>query len=181
MKNNSHSITYKYLIAACLASLIISTFASYFFYNKWSESEDRIVTLVNESNALAAKYSLEKNTFEKTFNDLMIVRDENATIVTLTATDSSKRYIARVYWNHYTRETFIDPLSLPMPDSSNDYQLWAVVAGQPVDAGVFSSDVEKGIQRSKSVSNADTWAVTLEPKGGSPAPNVEKMFLKSKN
>src|SRR5689334_11984610 len=32
-----HELTYKYLIAACIASLIISTFASVFFYQKWSE------------------------------------------------------------------------------------------------------------------------------------------------
>src|SRR5688572_1560816 len=29
---NTHELTYKYLIAACIASLIISTFASVFFY-----------------------------------------------------------------------------------------------------------------------------------------------------
>lgn len=139
------------------------------------------MALVNESNALAAKYNTEKITFEKTFNDLMILRDENATVITLSATDSSKRYVARVYWNHYTRETYIDPLSLPMPDSTKDYQLWAQVAGQPVDAGVFSADIERGIQRSKSVTNADAWAVTLEPKGGSPTPTAERVFLKSKN
>src|SRR5688572_7147350 len=35
---NPHELTYKYLIAACIASLIISTFASVFFYQKWSEA-----------------------------------------------------------------------------------------------------------------------------------------------
>src|SRR6185436_14543734 len=111
----------------------------------------------------------------------IVMRDENARVITLEATDSTKHYLARVYWNHYTRKTFIDVLSLPEPDSSKQYQLWALVGGQPVDAGVFSADPEDGVQHVKAVVNADMWAVTLEPKGGSATPTLEQMYLISKS
>ena len=128
------------------------------------------MAILKEKNALASKYNLDQIACEKSFNDLMVLRDENATIINLPATDSTKRYIARVYWNHYTRETFIDPLSLPTADSTKAYQLWAMDGEQPVDAGVFFADMEKGVQRAKSISNADSWIITLEPRGGSTVP-----------
>jgi len=181
VKDNSHALTYKYLIAACLASLIISTFASYFFYDKWSEAEDRYMAVVTDKNAIAQKYAQEKNAFDKIFGDLSILRDENAKVFTLQATDSTKRYLARVYWNRYTHETYIDIISLPAPsDSTKQYQLWALQGGQPVDAGIFRIDADENIQRAKAVMNADTWCVSLEPKGGSTAPTPDQVLLVSK-
>ncbi len=174
-------LTYKYLIVACLVSVMVSTFTSYFFYNKWNEAEDRAVSLLSERNMLTEKYNVIKSAFDKTFNDMMIMRDENSRVYTLQSTDSTKRYFARVYWNPYTRETYIDVLSLPQPDSSNQYQLWALVGGQPVSAGLFSADGEEGAQHVKPVANAETWAATIEPKGGSITPTLDRMFLASKN
>ena len=67
--------------------------------------------------------------------------------------------------------------SLPAPSEEQQYQLWAIVDGQPVDAGVF--DIEKGniLQQLKTISNAQAFAVTLEKKGGSPTPTLAALFL----
>ena len=182
MNKSNVILTYKYLIVACLVSVMISTFTSYFFYTKWNEAEDRCSTLITETNLLTQKYNVMKNSFDKSFSDLAILRDENAKVYTLQATDTTKRYCARVYWNPYTRETYIDVLTLlPQPDSSNQYQLWAFVGGQAFSAGVFNVDSDEGTQHVKPVSNADTWAATIEPKGGSATPDLDKLFLASKN
>jgi hypothetical protein len=182
MKNSSPQIrAYKMLVAACLVSLVISTFASYFFYRKWNEAEDKAIVLLNEKNTLAQNYNLMKNSFDKIFADQLVLRDENARVIILHAADSTRRYTARVYWNHYTRNVFIDPLSVPAPDSTKQYQLWAVTAGHPIDAGVFNAEPEQGIVRVKPVADADAWMVTLEPKGGSTVPTPGKMVLSSWN
>lgn len=127
------------------------------------------------------KYNEIKNSFDKAMSDLIVMRDENATIFTLHSTDSSKRYTAHVFWNHYTRQTFVDVLSLPDPDSTKQYQLWAMSNSLPVDAGVFKANAEEGVQRVKSIANADSWAVSLEPKGGSTSPTPDQIILISKN
>ena len=173
----SASGTYKLLLAACLVSLIISTLASYFFYHKWSESVDRGSILLTEKNILFQNYNLLKTSFDNLFNDLSVMRDENAKAITLQSPDSTKHYLARVYWNPYTRQTFIDVISLPVPDSTMDYRLWASVGGQFTEAGVFTINVEEDIQHMKEVVNADDWAVTLEPKGGGTMPAMDKIFL----
>jgi len=62
---------------------------------------------------------------------------------------------------------------LPVPDESQQYQLWMKKNGQQVSGGVFSvtatgyAVVE--IQSSESLSNFRSFEITLEPAGGSPA------------
>jgi len=178
---NTHELTYKYLIAACIASLIISTFASVFFYQKWSEAEDRYVTMVNEKNVMAQNLNVVKYEFEKVNHDISVMRDPAITTVTLRAADSTKYYMAHVFWNRYTKQTFIDISDLPMPPAGKQYQLWAMVADQPVDAGIFEMTAEGGMQKVKQVQQADIWAVTLEPAGGSASPTPDQMYLISKS
>ncbi len=175
-----HELTYKYLIAACIASLIISTFASVFFYQKWSESEDRNVAIMTEKNTLAQNLNLVKYNFENVNHDMSVMRDPAISIITLRAIDSTKYYMARVMWNKYTRQTFIDVADLPSPGDDKQYQLWALIGGLPVDAGVFEMTSEGGMQKVKAVTDAEVWAVTLEPKGGSDAPSMDQVVLMSK-
>ncbi|MCC7233294.1 MAG: anti-sigma factor [Bacteroidia bacterium] len=175
----SHTLTYKYLIAASLAALVISTFASWFFYSRWDEAEDRYVTLFNEKNQLAQNYNLVKNSFDKTYADMMLMRDENVIITQLNSTDTTHHYQARVYWNRNTGETYIDILDLPEPDQGLQYQLWAVTDGTMTDAGVFTPVPEMGMQRVKNVQQPSAWAVTLEPTGGSQVPTMEHLMLHS--
>ena len=178
---STHELTYKYLIAACIASLIVSTFASVFFYQKWSDAEDRNLAMLNEKNVMAQNLNLVKYEYDKVSHDMSVVRDPAMAIITLNATDSTKYYKAHVMWNKYTRQTFIDVAELPVPPSDKQYQLWALVGGQPVDAGVFDMTDDAGMQKMKQVVNADMWAVTLEPKGGSDAPTMDQMYLISKS
>lgn len=176
-----HELTYKYLIAACIASLIISTFASVFFYQKWSEAEDRYVAMVNEKNVMAQNLNVVKYNYDKMNHDMSVMRDPAISIITLRSTDSTKYYMAHVMWNKYTRQTFIDVVDLPAPGDDKQYQLWALMAGQPVDAGVFDMSDEGGMQKLKAVADAEMWAVTLEPKGGSNSPTMDQMVLMSKS
>ena len=176
-----HELTYKYLIAACIASLIISTFASVFFYQKWSEAEDRYVAVVNEKNVMAQNLNMTKYEFEKINHDISVMRDPAITTYTLRATDSTKYYMAHVYWNKYTKQTFIDISDLPMPASGKQYQLWAIVGAQPYDAGVFEMTGTNEMQKVKPVQNVEAWAVTLEPQGGSASPTMDEMYLITKS
>ena len=181
-KNKSgqdYTLSYKYLIAACLAALVVSTFASWFFYSRWDEAEVRYTSLLNEKNELADNYNLVKATYDVTLANLIVMRDESMNVVVLNSTDTTKHYQARVYWNNQTQRSYIDVLSMPSPGEGKQFQLWALVGGKPVDAGVFVTGQE-GIQRVKDVVNADLWAVTLEPKGGSLSPTLDQMYLISK-
>ena len=172
----NNELTYKYLIAASLAALVISTFASWFFYSRWEEAEHRYTAILNDKNELAESYNFVKLTYDETVSKLIVIRDENTQVLNLNATDTSKNFKARVYWNKVTHHAYIDILNLPEPGEGKQFQLWTIVEGKPVDAGVFSVD-DLVIQQVKDIEAAGAWAVTLEPKGGSVSPTMNQMYL----
>lgn len=81
-----------------------------------------------------------------------------------------------VYWNAKEKATFLSIQNLPEPPKGKQYQLWAIVDKKPVDAGVFVYDIT-AVQPMKPFDNAEAFAVTLEPEGGSTAPTLDKMYV----
>ena len=79
-----------------------------------------------------------------------------------------------MYWNPNSEEVYLSIQNLKELSEANQFQLWAIVDGKPVDAGVFDSNTE-GLQRMKPVSGAVAFAVTIEPRGGNLAPTLETM------
>ena len=82
-------------------------------------------------------------------------------------------------FNAEKEELMIDLSSLNMPtnDQKHQYQLWAMVDGKPVDLGVFDSEGGSiGMKKMKSVKNAQSFAVTLELRGGSVNPTMDQMM-----
>ena len=85
---------------------------------------------------------------------------------------------ATIYWNTSKKEVYINASQLQALAENEQYQLWAIVDGKPVDAGVFATEeVQKGIVKMKDAANVQAFAITIEKKGGSLAPTLEKMVL----
>ena len=113
--DGNNSLTYKYMVAAALAALVVSTFASWFFYSKWNDAENRYSALLNDKNQLAINYNMVKIEFDRTNSDLIVMRDAETNVVQLSAKDTSQSFEARVYWNKNTKQAYIDVLNLPAP------------------------------------------------------------------
>jgi anti-sigma-K factor RskA len=65
--------------------------------------------------------------------------------------------------------------------TGKQYQLWAIVDGKPVDAGMIAT--KKGIyhiQKMKSFGSVQAFAITLEKAGGSPIPTMDEMIVQAK-
>ncbi len=90
--------------------------------------------------------------------------------------EGSPKAIAVSLWDAERQDGVLVVQNLAPQPADKDYQLWVIDPqhGAPVDAGVFNVD-EKGNVRFRfkpkaSVKSADKFAVTLEKKGGVPAP-----------
>lgn len=83
-----------------------------------------------------------------------------------------------VYWNTQTKQISVDIKSLPKLPSNQQYQLWSMVSGKPVDAGVFNgTESTQLFQRlNRLVGQADAFAVTVEKRGGSPTPTLSTLL-----
>jgi anti-sigma-K factor RskA len=92
------------------------------------------------------------------------------------STENNEGYESAVYWDSESSEVILATNNLPTLSENEQYQLWAIVDGKPVDAGVF--DATDALATMKGISGeAVAFAVTIEPKGGSINPTMEKMVM----
>lgn len=101
---------------------------------------------------------------------------DTKTIPLKSVVKTEKDYIATVYWNATKKTTYLTIQNLPEPPADKQYQLWAIVNGKPVDAGVFEYNLN-ALQTMNGFEDAQAFAVTLEPEGGSKEPTLNKMYV----
>ena len=65
---------------------------------------------------------------------------------------------------------------MPQPSQGKQYQLWALVDGKPVDAGMVDANCTT-VCKMKNIPKAQAFAITLEKAGGSPSPTMEAMYV----
>lgn len=136
-------------------------------------------------SSLNEKLEIQKKECETTEADNKILEEQMRNIRTasnhlirMKGTDKSPNSVATVYWNPDFQKTYLDVNSMPAPPSDKQYQLWAIVDGTPVDMGVFDIDVtSQRLIEVPHIENAQAFAVTLEPKGGSVAPTLTEMYV----
>lgn len=109
---------------------------------------------------------------EKALRDL--VSHPESRLARLTGLPAAPKASARVVWNPRSREAVLVASGLDPAPEGKAYEVWVIAKGAPVPAGVFQADAEgKAVFRLPDVAETAevrTFAVTLEPAGGTPAP-----------
>jgi anti-sigma-K factor RskA len=169
---------YRQAIAASITLAILSAGSATYFWNKWKEAEGRVLTLESEKTMLTNNFNLTKQSLDEANGFLSTIKDTNSVLVTLKGSALSPDAAARVLWNKSTQQVYLGGIaSLPKPSAEQQYQLWAIVDGKPVDAGVFDLESRDRMQQLKAIGNVQAFAVTLEKKGGSPTPTLTALYL----
>ena len=144
--------------------------ANGFLYQRWQSATTEVENLRVRNEVLETEQ-------QETENVLAFYQDPQNLPVPLETPPGSSFPASQlmVYWNEEAASVHLLVQSLPSPGADEQYQLWALQGGNPVDAGVF--DVKEGLQAVKSITgNVDAFAVTLEPRGGSKSPTLDKMY-----
>ena len=142
------------------AALLAMACGFLFFQN---QSQQQAIATLNQKATLVAMY---QNTGIRT--------------VALAGTEAQPKANATIFWDKTTAEVSINTLNLPKTSQDQQYQLWAIVAGKPVDLGVFDSEDTSSVQKMKATKTAEAFAVTIEKRGGSPSPTLTTMCLLGK-
>ena len=173
----------RYVAAASVILLVASTILNFYFFNQYKSFSAKYDGLVAQ-NAELARNEKSLQTSNKEYQSAIDkLRDTSMTIIKMAgnAVPSSPdpTSMATVYWNMRTKDVYLFVNNMPTPSSDKQYQLWAIVNGVPVDAGVF--DIEKGVPvvTMKNIPNAQAFAITLEKKGGSTSP-LGQMYVLGK-
>lgn len=149
-----------FLIFAILGLVAIG-----FFIYKWQNSEQKLQRVVAENENLKAAAE-----------QLKFLQNPETKAIVLENQDRPNEKVI-VYWNPAQNKTFLSDKGVKKLKPGKQYQLWAIVSGKnPQDAGVFDA-ATFSLQRMKDIAEANILAVTVEPKGGSPAPTTKPIFI----
>lgn len=165
----------KWLAAACAVLLAGSLIWNFSQYNRNRKLQATYFDLTKDYDSMALRMTEIEDQIE------MISQNPNVKMAAMKGMEASPSSVATVYWDTASKDVYLAVNNLPKPASDKQYQLWALLNGQPIDMGMIDNDVfigqKKLLLRMKNVSNAQAFAITLEKKGGSEKPTMDKMYV----
>lgn len=176
----TQSTDMKFKFLSIVASLIAILFgaASFYFYSKYEIATKQLSRLELENKKHIEKYSLASNELSAKEVELRILNDVDYKKLVLNTTDTAIKRAATIFWNNKTGKVYANVTKLPTLSSNQQYQLWAIKAGKPVDLGVIT-DTTTSLTSQKDIDKAEAFAITVEKTGGNATPTMEKMVVKA--
>lgn len=164
----------RYSLAASIALTLVSSALALRYYYKWKTADTSLTELLVQNERIASEFHSVNQRLDKIESDLKITTSPSFKRTVMTGTDSAPESLASIYWNPSTQDVYLSIEKLRELSLSNQYQLWAIVDGDPVDAGVFDYNFS-GLLKMNNIANATAFAVTVEKRGGSKVPSLETM------
>lgn len=168
----------RYFAAAAIILLVISGGLNIYFYSKFTETTNQYQALLLEKNTLQANNQIMQTKSLDLFNSMQMMADPNMQKVSMPGVPGKEANYATVFWDAKSKDVYLLPNKLPQPAQGKQYQLWAIVDGKPVDAGVMGDCT--GLCKMKNIPAASMFAITLEREGGSPTPTLSEMYVAGK-
>lgn len=177
IQKNKPNKLFRYGMAASVALLLVSIAVNLMMVNQNIGMQNKLSKLNKENTYMQAEFKTLQNDLNKIKSEYALLTDRNNKTIMLKGLDLAPNAMVTVYWNQPTSRLHLLINDLPPPPEGKQYQLWAMVDGVPVDAGVFNYTEGSDIHSMKNIQNAQAFAVTLENKGGSPIPTLEAMYV----
>jgi anti-sigma-K factor RskA len=168
----------KYLAAASVILFVISAVFNIYTYNKYKnlEAENRQAAL--QRDQLYANNNTIQTRLNELDKNMQLITGPDMIKVALSGVAGKESSQAVVYWNKNNKDVYLIAKALPQAPKGKQYQLWALMDGKPIDAGVLGDC--NTVCKLKNIQNAQAFAITLENEGGSPAPNLEQLYVMGK-
>ncbi len=166
---------WKYATAASVVIAVASSILAYNFYGNWKQSEVNLSELRALNQQVAQDYNQVNQRLDAIETEMQIIGNPAFQRVIMKGTANAPEALASVYWNQTSQEVYLSIQNLKALAQDQQYQLWAIVDGKPVDMGVFDSPTTAGLLKMKTTGKAAAFAVTIEPRGGKPSPSLETM------
>jgi len=174
---------WKWMAAASVLLLLGSIALNVTYYGKYdTATKDLQQTQQQLADAIQSNTSM-KQDMSIMKEDMSVVQSRYSEPVALHGMPVAPNAAAKIFWMKNTGEVYVDPSNLPDVEQGKQFQLWAIVDGKPVDAGMIITST-KGqkvhIQKMKTFGKAEAFAITIEKEGGSPTPTMDKIVVMGK-
>jgi len=166
---------WKWVAAASLVLMAGSVYLAINTNNKYKDLQQANLTLEQEMAQSKEQLALYKA-------DAEMLQKPGMKMVGMKGTSMSPHSYTTVLWDTTgaTKDVYLLVNNLPQPASDKQYQLWALLDGKPIDLGMIeNADVRQKplLYRMKNVQNAQAFAITLEPTGGSKNAPTGDMYV----
>ncbi len=187
---------WQYATAAAILLFVVSAALNIYFYNNYHAANNKYQALLSQQNNLQASNESFQTKFDSLFKQqdnllttnnayktkinslsesLKVMTNPAMQVIKMKGVPGKENNQATVYWNAATKDVYLLQNTLPETPLDKQYQLWAIVNGKPVDAGLISNC--EGLCKMKNIPKAQAFAITLEKKGGSASPTMSAMFV----
>ncbi len=169
---------YKYLAVASVVFLALSVIANVVFYGKWKQANEEVIALNTEKTILADGLKTNKVKLDNMQQSMAIIGNPAVSRVMMKGVEKSPESMAMIYWDKQNKSVYIEVKNLPVLPEGKQYQLWAIVDGKPVDAGMLPiAGTDSTMLKMKDFETAQAFAITIENMGGSQSPTLEQMVV----
>ena len=160
---------YPWLSMAASIALLISIVFNFQFSSENDKLEARLDDLETRFTRLSESFEETVKEKEKLAFKAKVLADPTYKIIPMQGVEKFPNTSAQVFWDTKTKDVYVGADELPVPPQDKQYQLWAIVDGEAVDAGVFDvGEDTTGLQKMKNIQRAEAFVVTLEKRGGVP-------------
>lgn len=162
---------------AILASLVVAAFCAgltIYYRQQWINATLALDEVKLVYQQMALDYNEVNQKLNKIQDDVSVIENTGFTKIVLKGTANDTQALASVYWNSQSHEVYVSIQQLKPISVDKQFQLWAIVNGKTVDAGVFDMNFA-GLQKMKNIEGAAAFAITIEPRGGRDKPTLETM------
>ena len=167
-----------FAVAASLVAILASAAAIY-FAGKFYETDQKFTALLQDQQVMADNLNQVKLEYEKTDSrlDRLVAGDFRRVEMKGETLPMQKDAKVDVFWDQKAQEVFVAVNNLNSLSAEFDYQLWAIGKDGPVGIGLVNPGEKFTLQQMNAVAEAGAFAITIEPKGGSKAPTLDKLVV----
>ncbi|MBO0589927.1 anti-sigma factor [Cellulophaga sp. E16_2] len=162
------------------AASIIFAVGLFWMYSENNSLKSDLDATTQANSALEEKIEEAKTSLDKSQELLTTIRDKDIQVVALGGQAVDPNSYAKAYWNKSEQKVFIDAQGLPEPPDGMVYQVWSLKLNPltPTSMGLledFITDDNK-VFALNNPNESEAFGITLEPAGGSEAPNLEQLY-----
>lgn len=181
-RHMSSNLLSRYLVAASLFFLAGSLALNLLFFSRNRDLTNHMKELASSQQNLRARNRKVDSMLQGLSQTIRMIKDPAMMPVILEGVASHPGMMATLYWNRGSGDLYLSVNKLPPAPAGKQYQLWAMVDGKPVSAGICRMEVAStSLQKMPPLhSRAQAFAITLEQAGGSPVPTLSALYVKGK-
>jgi len=168
---------YALVAAACVLLLVIGAI---YHMNTVNRLKTELSILSAQQKSLLVENTNFREDLENRKQELTVATKASVAKYSLAGVAGHEGSSATLYWDQDTKEVYLLPLNLPALPSGKQYQLWAIVDGKPVNAGVYGKNDFSVLQKMLSTDRAEMFAITMENEGGVEEPTLDQMVVAAK-